>query len=178
MNEQRGTEGAGAASVALVLGLGNPLRGDDGVGSRVVEELERRRLPEGVEAVDVGTGGLDLIHLIEGRQRVIVVDAADVKREPGQFVRFSLREVELLQADDQFSYHDAGLAEVLALARALGRSLPTVVLFGVQPQAIGWGQGLSPAVEATLPALVDAVIDEIRRGDSNECQEMGTSTSL
>ena len=82
----------------LVLGLGNPLRGDDGVGPRVVEELTRRGLPDGVMTLDVRTGGLDLLHTLEGWKRVVAVDAADVGREPGQFVRFTPDQVRLPHA--------------------------------------------------------------------------------
>ena len=151
----------------LVIGLGNPLRGDDGIGPRVVEELIRRGLPEGVTALDGGTGGLDLLQVLEGWERVVVIDAADVGRErgreilPGQFVRFTPDQAWLAQAADRFSLHYAGLSEVLALANALGRALPRMVIFGVQPAEVGWGEGLSPAVEAALPSLTDAVLEEI-----------------
>jgi hydrogenase maturation protease len=148
-------------SAILVLGLGNPLRGDDGVGPRVVEELTRRGLPEGVTALDGGTGGLDLLHVLEGWQRVVVIDAATVGREPGQFVRFTPAQARLVGADDRFSLHHAGLSEVLMLASALGRTLPEMVIFGVQPADVGWGDGLSPAVETALPALAKAVLEEI-----------------
>jgi hydrogenase maturation protease len=172
-NAPRGTEcdEQSAHSVVLVLGVGNPLRGDDGVGPRVIQELEDRRLPEEVETLDAGTGGLDLLHLIEGRSRVIIVDAADVDRvtgptareqiAPGEFIRFTPDQVHLVDAADRLSFHHAGLAEVLALARALDRPLPPIVVFGVQPGDVGWGQGLSPAVEAGLPALIRAVLQEI-----------------
>ena len=147
----------------LVLGLGNPLRGDDGVGPRVVEELTCRGLPKGRVALDVGAGGLDLLQVLEGWKRVVVIDAACVGQEPGQFVRFTPDEVRLAQAADSFSLHYSGLSEVLALADALGRVLPEMVIFGVQPGEIGWREGLSPAVEAALPALADAVLEEIER---------------
>ena len=149
----------------LVLGLGNPLRGDDAIGPRVVEELTRRGLPEGVTALDGGTGGLDLLQVLEGWKRVVVIDAADGGREPGQFVRFTPDQVRLAQAADRFSLHHTGLSEVLALADALGRALPEMVIFGVQPAEVGWREGLSPAVEAVLPALTDAVFEEIKGED-------------
>ena len=63
---------------SLIIGLGNPLRGDDGVGVRVVQALAERALPAGVEVVDGGTQGLGLVSLLEGQKRVILVDAADV----------------------------------------------------------------------------------------------------
>jgi hydrogenase maturation protease len=151
----------------LVIGLGNPLRGDDGVGPRLVEELTRRGLPGGVMALDRGSGGLDLLQVLEGRQRVVVVDAADVGREPGQFVRFTPDQARLAQAADRFSLHNAGLGETLALANALGRTLPHMVIFGVQPAEVGWREGLSPAVETMLPALADAVLEELEEIEEN-----------
>jgi hydrogenase maturation protease len=147
----------------LLLGLGNPLRGDDGIGPRVIEALNRRGLPEGVTALDAGTGGLDLLQVLEGWERAIIIDAADVGREPGQFVHFAPGEARLIGAEDVSSLHNAGLAEVLALADAIGHPLPEMVIFGVQPAKIGWGEGLSEAVEATLADLVDEVLEEVNK---------------
>ncbi|MGD2142978.1 MAG: hydrogenase maturation protease [Anaerolineae bacterium] len=155
----------------LILGLGNPLRGDDGVGPRVVEELNRRGLPDGVIAVDGGTGGLDLFRLLERRKRVVIVDAADLGREPGQFARLTRDQMRLVMSDQRFSLHHAGLGEVLDLADALELALPEMVIFGVQPAEINWGEGLTPAVEAAVPALTDALFEEIE-GD-NDAQDLG-----
>ncbi|MBC7228749.1 MAG: hydrogenase maturation protease, partial [Thermoflexales bacterium] len=143
----------------LILGLGNPLRGDDGVGPRVVAELLRRGLPAGMEAVDGGTGGLDLLHLMEGWDRVVIVDAAELGRRPGEFLRFTPEDVHLVGSLVSLSSHSAGLADALALARALGRPLPEIVIYGVQPERMDWEEGLSPAVEAALPRLVEEILD-------------------
>jgi hydrogenase maturation protease len=132
-----------------------------------VDELTRRRLPETVQIVDAGTAGLDLLHMMEGAKRVVIVDAADLGRESGQFVRFTPHEAQIVQATNGFSLHNASLSEVLALADALGRTLPEIVIFGVQIANIGWGEGLSPAVETAIPALVKAVIEEIEKGENN-----------
>jgi hydrogenase maturation protease len=145
----------------LVLGLGNPLRGDDGVGSRVVEKLIRRGVPPGVEILNGGAVGLGLLNLMEERERVIIVDAARMGRRPGEFIRFVPDDGFLASRFDSFSLHNTGLSEVLALANALDRTLPQVVIFGVQPAEVGWIEGLSPAVEAAVPALVDAVLSEL-----------------
>jgi hydrogenase maturation protease len=150
-------------SGVLVLGLGNPLRGDDGVGPRVIEELTRRGLPDGVMALDVGNAGLDLLNVLEGWERAVVIDAADIGQEPGQFLRFTLDEARLAMSADSFSLHNTGLSEALALADALDRALPQTVVFGVQPAEIGWREGLSPAVEAILPSLTAAVIEELQK---------------
>ena len=145
----------------LVIGLGNPLRGDDGVGVRVVQTLAEYPLPEDVELLDGGTQGLGLVNVLEGRQRVIFVDAADVGKSPGQFVRFSLPEARLVGADEQLSIHAAGLRETLLLAQTLDLLPPEVIIYGVQPQHLDWDSGLSSSVEAALPGLISAIVAEV-----------------
>jgi hydrogenase maturation protease len=145
----------------LVLGLGNPLRGDDGVGPFVVKALEERHLPQGVEALDGGSGGLALLQIIEGRDRVIVIDAAEMGRQPGEFVRFQPEEARFAQRSEEFSFHETGLGEALALAKALDQPLPEMVIFGVQPAQMDWGESLSPAVRVAVPDLVEAILAEL-----------------
>lgn len=147
-------------SNTLVIGLGNPLRGDDGVGTRVAELLAGQSLPDGVEVIDGGTQGLGLVNLLEGRRRVILIDAADVGRQPGEFLRFTLDEASLLGDDQHLSVHAAGLRDALRLAQALELLPAEVVVFGVQPASLEWNSGLSPQVEAALPALVAAVLEQ------------------
>ena len=145
----------------LVIGLGNPLRGDDGVGIRVIQALAEYDLPHNVEVLDGGTQGLGLVNLLEGQQRVIFVDAADVGQSPGEFVRFTLAEARLLGNETQLSVHAAGLREALLLAQALKMLPPEVLIFGVQPESLAWKTGLSPPVEAGLAKLVSAIMVEL-----------------
>ena len=145
-------------SATLVIGLGNSLRGDDGVGVRVAQTLAEQVLPPGVEVIDGGMQGLGIVNLMEGRQRVIVVDAADVGRPPGQFVRFTLDEARLLGDDQHLSVHAAGLRDALLLAQALKMLPDEVIIFGVQPANLDWESTLSPQVEAILPDLIEAVL--------------------
>jgi hydrogenase maturation protease len=140
------------------------MRGDDGVGVRVAERLARRVLPPGVEVVDGGTRGLDLVNLMEGWTQVIFVDAAHMGQEPGQFVRFTLDEVRLLGDDQSISPHSAGLREALLLAEGLGVLPDEVIIYGVQPAHLEWEEALSPAVEAALPGLMEAVLDDVATG--------------
>ena len=150
-----------ALPTTLIIGLGNLLRGDDGVGVRVAQALARQSLPQDVEVVDGGTPGLGLVNLMEGRRRMILVDAADVGKNPGEFVRFTLDEAILKRNDQHLSVHAAGLREALLLAEAL-RMLPNeIVIFGVQPANLEWTNALSPEVEATLPDLITAVLSEL-----------------
>ena len=98
----------------LILGLGNPLRGDDGLGPRVVAELQRHRLPDGVAGEDGGVAGVGLLQYLEQWERVLIVDIAEMGRQPGEYVRFSPAEVRLGSKDDAYSVHGAGLAEARA----------------------------------------------------------------
>jgi len=148
----------------LVVGLGNPLLGDEGVGVRVVEELKELQLPDGVEAVEGGTAGLGLLSLMEGYQRVIIVDAADMGHPPGRVIRFTPSEVRFKTTEAPLSLHQIGLGEVLALAEALDAAPAEVVIIGVQPGRIEGGVGLSPEVEGTIPQAIRMVLGELDAG--------------
>jgi hydrogenase maturation protease len=150
----------------LVLGLGTPLRADDGVGVALIEALRAEGgFGEQAELVDGGTAGLEIVLLLEGRSRVVVVDAADMGLAPGEWRRFTPDEIAPTDgAALGGTLHDAGLLEALALAEALGVLPAEVVIFGVQPGSLGWEQGLTPPVRQALPALCEAVREELGGG--------------
>jgi hydrogenase maturation protease len=145
----------------IVLGLGNSLRGDDGIGPAVIEWLDRQELPPGVEAIDGGTAGLDIVSALMGRERAIIVDAANVGRAPGQWVRFTPAVAQLKENDTTLSLHSAGLAEALALGAALKVLPPTIIIYGVQPQNLDWSAQLSDEVQAVVTEVGQAILREI-----------------
>ena len=148
----------------LILGLGNPLLGDEGIGVWVVEELKELDLPAGVELADGGTAGLGLIGLMEGYQRVIIVDAADMGRPPGHVVRFTPSEVQFKTAEAPLSLHQIGLGEALVVAEALEMAPAELIIIGIQPGRIEAGVGLSPEVEGAIPQAIRIVLDELDAG--------------
>ncbi len=129
----------------------------------MIEALEGRAWPPGVEVMDAGTPGVGLINLLEGRQRVIIVDAAEMGRPAGEVVRFRPEDVTLTGSTERFSLHRTAVADALALARALSLPLPEIVVFGVQPGYVGWRDTLSPEVAAAVPGLVNALLEEAGR---------------
>ena len=145
----------------MILGLGNPLLGDEGIGVRVVAEFKGLGLPDGVTVIEGGTTGLGLIGLMEGYQRVIIVDAADMGQPPGRVVRFTPSEVQFKTAETPLSLHQIGLGEVLALAEALEVAPAEVIIIGIQPGRIEGVVGLSPEVEGAIPQIVRMVLDEL-----------------
>ncbi len=147
----------------LVLALGNPLRGDDGVGAAVIARLAEAHLPQGVDLRDGGTPGLETVLLLQGYRRVIIVDAAEMGQAPGAWVRFGPEEVRLQAADMHLrgTLHYAGLAEALALGGALEVLPPEIVIYGVQPTEIGWTVGLSAPVAEAVAAVCTAILKDL-----------------
>jgi hydrogenase maturation protease len=145
----------------LILGLGSALRGDDGVGPAVIEWLDRQALPPGVETIDGGTSGLDIVSILMGRERAIIVDAANVEQAPGRWVRFTPDVAQLKSSDVTLSLHSAGFAEALALGAALNVLPPTIIIYGVQPRNLDWIAELSPEVRAAAVEVGQAILQEL-----------------
>lgn len=152
----------------LILGVGNPLMGDDAAGVLVAQRLlQRHDLPEHVTVIDGGTDGLGLIPVMEPYRRVILVDAVPMGLPPGAIRRFTWDDIRINDREPGFSLHQSDLTQALALAAALGSLPPQVVFYGIQPQNKHWDQPLSPAVERALPALLEALINEVRSNDTH-----------
>lgn len=150
------------AATILVLGLGNTIMADDGVGPRLIDYLAQQgQLPDDVALLDGGTLGLDLLPRLEGVQRLIIVDAVEIGQVPGSLIRLSGEEV-AMALDTKLSPHQMGLKDLLAVARLLGHLPDEVVLLGVQPASIEMAAELSPQVAASLPQLAAMVRQELR----------------
>ncbi len=148
---------------ALVIGLGNPIMADDGLGIAALEGLrERWTLPPSVRLVDGGTWGMNLLPLIEDAAEVLLLDAIDRGGPPGELVVLEREQVPRYLGL-KLSPHQVDLREVLALAE-LRDCLPgKLVAIGLQPARIEMFSGLSPAVEAGMDRLLSAIIQRLER---------------
>jgi len=145
----------------LVLGIGNSLMSDDGFGIRVVEQLQRRyRFPDNVRVLDGGTLGLDLLPHLEGVEKLLIVDAVDMKSEPGTVFRLEGEEVPRAFAN-KLSVHQMGVQDLLAVAELQGCCPPELVFWGVQPGSIEMEMELSPAVRPAVDQVADKVAAEL-----------------
>ncbi len=133
--------------------------GDDGVGVRVVEALRREGCGRGVDLVDGGTLGLDLLFAIEMYGRAILVDAADMGAPPGT-VR-TLATSDLAEVAPAGDAHGVSVADALELAQATGACPSDVVLIGIQPEQVGPSERLSSSVEDAIPAAVAQVRQQV-----------------
>lgn len=144
----------------LVLGLGNMLLTDDGVGPAAVVRLRNRYcVPESALVLDGGTLGLSLLQYVEDCDTLVIVDAVKADAAPGTLVRLTGDDVGPAVAT-RLSPHQVGVADLLEGADLLGRKPPTIVLLGIVPDSIELGFGLSPSVERAVPGLIDLVVKE------------------
>ena len=147
---------------AVVIGLGNPLMGDDGLGLAALERLGAEWIvPPTVELVDGGTWGLNLLHRIEAAGQVLFLDAVHAGREPGALVELDRHEVPRMLGL-KLSPHQIDLREVLALAELRGTLPPTLACLGLQPASVELRTGLSPALAGRLDDLVAAAVARLR----------------
>ncbi len=147
----------------LVLGLGNLLLRDEGVGVHAVQRLaDGWRFPSGVDVVDGGTAGFDLLDILAGRERLIVIDAVAGGRDPGSLVRLE-GDTLPVRFRQRTSPHQLGLPELLATLSLTDETPSHMVLFGVEPLTIEPGTDLSPVVADRLEELCEGVVVELRR---------------
>lgn len=153
----------------VVIGLGNPLMGDDGLGLVVLDELRTGYgLPPEVELVDGGTWGMNLLPVIEDADELILIDAIDVGEKPGAFVRLEHHRLPRYLAT-KISPHQVDLRDVLALAELRGTLPPDTVALGLQPQSVELCNSLSDILSCRVSILADAVVQELaRRGHPAE----------
>ena len=149
-------------SSILVLGIGNILLRDEGVGVRVIEAMQGMTLPENVELADGGTSGAGLIDAIADRPRLIVVDAIQAEAEPGTVFRLSGEDL-VPQDGAAISLHQLGLVDTLMMAKVLDCYPREVVVFGVQPGDVCPGLDLSAEVARAVPKVIEAIVSELRR---------------
>jgi len=146
----------------FVLGIGNVLLRDEGVGCHVVHALEGIPLPE-VKIIDGGTCP-DLLQFLEDADKLIIVDAVKGGGKPGQIYRFHLEDITLEQKPF-LSLHDVGLVDNLMLMQ-LWHSIGETIIIGVEPKELEWGLELSPELREKMPQIIDAILSELNTSAS------------
>ncbi len=145
----------------VVIGLGNPLMGDDGLGLVALEQLRAEwAVPPEVELVDGGTWGMNLLPVIEDAARVILIDAIDVGATPGTPVRLERERLPRYLAT-KISPHQVDLRDVLGLAELRGTLPADTVAVGLQPERVALGNRLSDVLRCRVDDLVTLVVQEL-----------------
>lgn len=157
-----GIAGASTETMTIaIIGVGNILLKDEGIGVRVVQHLENTYVfPPGIALIDGGTAGPHLLDIFNHYDDCIIIDAVRGGGKPGTIYKFYSDQI----ASDpvtNLSIHQTGIAEVLSLARLLGKE-PRVTFIGIEPHDISaWGMELSPAIEQKIPDVIALVLREL-----------------
>lgn len=147
----------------VVVGVGNPMRGDDGIGPAAIGLLRQPGLAADVELMVIDGEATRLVEAWQGRHVAVVVDATILGSVPGSIHRVEVGVDQLPGWSPGASSHSTGLADAVELGRALDRLPQRLIIFGIEPANVALGAGLSKPVEAALPTLVQAIEGELAR---------------
>lgn len=158
----------GTPQETIVVGLGNPLMADEGIGVVLVDELAKRaaagELPdETVEYYDGGTGGMYLLHTIADRKKAILIDCCLMGTEPGTIRRFTPDDVKSVKQMAHLSLHEVDILNVIKMAKEIGSCPDEIVIFGIEPVAITQQLHLNAAIEAKIPDYIETIKQELLR---------------
>ena len=146
----------------VVIGVGNLLMKDEGIGIHVMKALQEMPLPDNVTIIDGGTSP-DIIACTRTGDKLIIVDSARAGGEPGAIYRFQPDDLED-SAGEVLSVHELGVPQNLRLMLLSGNGPSEVIIIGIEPKEIDWGTELSPELEGKIPEIIAVVLKEIKSG--------------
>ena len=142
----------------LIVGMGNLIYKDEGIGVHVVQEMKKMELPGHIELLDIGTSTMDLIAYLDGVKKLIVIDAMKAEGKPGTIYKCKPEDL-IPKAETPVSLHDIGVLETLTMAKKMGMEIETVII-GVEPEVMDWGMELTEELEKRIPSIIEAVLKE------------------
>jgi hydrogenase maturation protease len=146
----------------VILGVGNLLLSDEGVGVHVADELMKMDLPPGVSVVEGGTDGFRLLNVITEADRVIIIDAVKGGAEPGSIYRFDIDEVRNCPPGFRTSVHQIGILEVIDLSGLIGKTPHTTVI-GIEPKSLEMGMELTHEIKSKIPRIIELIFEELKK---------------
>lgn len=151
----------------VIIGVGNELLSDEGLGVHVVRALRKTQLPSDVSLLEVGTRGLELRDAGEGFEKLVIVDVVRSGVLPGTIGRWQVAKDVDEAAPSMVSLHEMDLMMVLKIGRATGKLPDDVIIIGIEPKTLERGVELSPELKVKLPDLVSMVLKEVSATDAD-----------
>lgn len=148
----------------VILGVGNLLLSDEGVGVHVANDLMEINLPPEVSVVEGGTDGFRLLNVITETDRLIVIDAVKGGAEPGSIYRFEIDDVRNCPSGFKTSVHQIGILEVIDLSELIGKK-PHTTIIGIEPKSLEMGMELTPEIKSKVPRIIELIFEELRKHD-------------
>jgi hydrogenase maturation protease len=143
----------------LILGVGNLIMSDEGIGVHVAHRMMEMELPPNVHVVEGGTDGFGLMNVIQEADRMILIDAVRGGGEPGSIYRFDIEDCPADANIFKTSVHQISILEVIHLSGLIG-STPKTTIIGVEPKSLEMGMDLSPEIEAKIPRVIRLAFEE------------------
>ena len=151
----------------LILGIGNILLKDEGIGVYVVNKLKEMSLPDNIEVLDGGTAGLDLVDFISGYKKLIVIDAVNAGGEPGTIYRLTEENLNI-GPKAIMSFHEIDFLDAIHMSEVTGNKPEEIVVVGVEPKDMSDGVELSPEIKERIPRIIEIVMEEVNK---KECKQ-------
>ena len=146
----------------VVIGLGNRLLSDEGIGLVLLETLARKAADfPAVDFLELGTGGMAVLHALAGRKAALILDCARMGAAPGTMRRFTPDTVRASDAPPNFSLHEGNVLDLVALSRRMGECPERIIIFGIQPETLAPGETVSPILQVRLPDYLALITKEL-----------------
>jgi hydrogenase maturation protease len=157
---ERGRTSGNREKRILILGVGNLLLSDEGVGVHIARKLMEMDFPPEVRVVEGGTDGFGLMHVLLEADRLILVDAVRGGGSPGSIYRFEIEDCPPFPDIYKTSVHQISILEIINLSGLIG-STPRTTIIGVEPKHLGMGMDLSPEIKAKIPRVIQLIREEV-----------------
>jgi hydrogenase maturation protease len=146
-----------------IIGLGNPLRQDDGIGINLIEKLIKKKnnYAKNIEFIDGGTGGISLVHLFAKFDIVLLIDAIDFNGKPGDFKFFKIDDKIYSDKNINFTTHEENILNVLKISEKINEK-PEVYMFGIQPKKIDFKNKLTKELEIKIDLILSKLEEKIK----------------
>ena len=148
----------------VIIGFGNLLMGDDGVGIQAGQKLMKASLPVHVEVIDGGVASFEILDQVRTADLIILIDALAAGGQPGDIYCLLSEKLDNLKVNQGLSLHEFTLIGSLRLAKALG-PMPPILIYGIEPADISFRWGLTPVVEQALERLIPMIITSVTAGE-------------
>ncbi len=162
----------------LILGVGNPLMSDEGIGIEAVEILlNKYKFPENVEIIDGGTQGLELLQHFDSVKNLIIVDAVySSKKKSGEIIKIPKEKIKYY-LKTKMSVHDVGLEDVISVLDLLNKMPENIIIIGMIPEKLEFSYGLSEKIKNRLPFLINEVLNQLKEWNVGEIENVNECSS-
>ena len=145
-----------------VVGIGNILMGDEGIGVVVVNLLEKKKYTEEIDFIDAGTSFFYVAPSLKNYDKVVIIDTVCEGKAPGTVYRFEMNDIEKTENNGMLSLHDLGVMQSIKLEKLVGGFPEDVVFFGIEPKSIALSMELSDEIQEKVEEIIDKIINELR----------------